>query len=101
VLVIIAERKLTVKVFILISKGICECEMQSKSGACQKPFRFSKDHELFDRLSTLLVTGSSHMAIQKTALVVESCGCFDDLFGCFLCCAVIVIHVYINVNESA
>ena len=29
--------------------------MQSKSGA--KPFRFSQDHELFDRLSTLLVEG--------------------------------------------
>jgi len=32
-------------------------EMQSKSGEYQKPFRFSQDHELFDRLSSLLVTG--------------------------------------------
>jgi len=31
--------------------------MQSKSGKYQKPFRFSQHHELFDRLSSLLVTG--------------------------------------------
>lgn len=33
-------------------------EMQSKSGEYQKPFRFSQDHELFDRLSSLLVAGA-------------------------------------------
>ena len=34
-------------------------ELQSKSGEYQKPFRLSQDHELFDRLSSLLVTGLS------------------------------------------
>jgi len=46
-----------------VTNNIYKFEMQSKSGEHQKPFRFGQGHELFEKLSSLLVTGMSAVNI--------------------------------------
>ena len=37
---------------------ICILTLQRKAGELEEPFRLSKDHEMFTRLSTILITGN-------------------------------------------